>query len=39
MIALKDDLSNAIIANCKSWKGVYTTPAAATASTTRQTDL
>ena len=27
MIALRDDLSNALIATCKSWKGVYTTPA------------
>ena len=27
-IALREDLSNAIIATCKSWKGVYTTPTA-----------
>jgi len=39
MIALKDDLSNAIIANCKSWKGVYTTPTPAAADNSRKTDL
>ena len=38
-IVLKEDLSNAIIATCKVFRGIYTTPPAAPADTSRRTDL
>ena len=38
-IALKEDLSNAIIATCKVFRGIYVTPAPTPADTSRRTDL
>ena len=38
-IALNADLSNAIIATCKVFRGVYTTPTPTPPDTTRRTDL
>jgi hypothetical protein len=38
-IALKADLSNAIIATCKVFKGIYVTPPPATPDTDRRTNL
>ena len=38
-IELKADLSNAIIATCKVFRGIYPDPVPATPDTTRRTDL
>ena len=38
-IELKADLSNAIIATCKVFKGIYPAPVPVPADTTRRTDL
>jgi hypothetical protein len=38
-IALNADLSNAIIATCKVFKGIYITPPPTPPDTTRRTDL
>ena len=38
-IALRADLSNAIIATCKVWRGIYAAPVPTPADTGRRTDL